>query len=71
MLIKFILTFVASMCQKIIQNVNLLQSFLLIRYLYTKTNITCKYIKTIVLKKIIDERMIDYLSENPFETDEN
>ena len=31
---------VVQMCQKIIQNVNLLHSFLLILYLYTKTNIT-------------------------------
>ena len=42
--IKFILTFAASMCQKVIQNVNPLQSFLLILYLFIKTNITYKYI---------------------------
>ena len=42
--IKFILTFAASMRQKVIQNVNPLQSFLLILYLFIKTNITYKYI---------------------------
>ena len=42
--IKFILTLVASMCQKMIKNANLLQLFLLILYLYMKTNITLKYI---------------------------
>ena len=32
------------MCQKMIQNTTLLQSFLLIFYLYMKTNIICKHI---------------------------
>ena len=31
-------------CQKMLQNVNLLQSFLLILYFFRKTNIICKYI---------------------------
>ena len=35
-----------------IQNANLLQSFLLILYLYTKTNITCKDVCTIVVIKL-------------------
>ena len=35
---------VYKMCQKIIKNENLLQSFLLILYLFTKTNISSKYI---------------------------
>ena len=39
-----ILTLVASMCQKMIKNANLLQLFLLILYLYMKTNITLKHI---------------------------
>ena len=44
--------FVALMCQKIIQNVNLLQSFILTLCLYTKTDIICKYIQTIMLIKL-------------------
>ena len=44
MLIKFILIFVVQMRHKMVQNVSLLQSFLLILYLFMKTNITCKYI---------------------------
>ena len=42
MVINFKLTLLAEMCQKIIWNVNLLQSSLLILYLYT--NIIWKYI---------------------------
>ena len=47
--IKFILTFATSMRQKVIQNVNPLQSFLLILYLFIKTNITYKYIRQLCL----------------------
>ena len=36
--------FYAAKKPKSEENANLLQSFLLILYLYTKTNITCKYI---------------------------
>ena len=42
--IKFILTFLALMFQKMIYNKNLLQSFLLILYLYTTTIIAFKYV---------------------------
>ena len=45
-------TFVALMCQKIIQNVNLLQSFIMTLCLYTKTDIICKYIQKIRLIKL-------------------
>ena len=38
--------------KKMIQNVNLLQSFLLTLYLYTTRNIMCKYIQTIVFIKL-------------------
>ena len=53
-----------------IQNANLLQSFLLILYLYENKYYlqgclyNCGY-------KIINKRMIDFLGENPFETDED
>ena len=46
-----------------IKNMNLLESFILIPYLYMKTNITCKYIYV----KIINKQMADYLDENLFE----
>ena len=49
MVIAFILTFWGQTCQKMIENENILQSFLLIRYFYKKKDITCKYIQTIVL----------------------
>ena len=49
---KFYINFCDLDVPDMIYNVNLLQSFLLILYLYTKTNITCKYIETIVLIKL-------------------
>ena len=46
MVIKYMLTLVmASMCQKMKQNVTLLQSFLLALCLYTKTNVLASVIR--------------------------
>ena len=38
--------------------------------MFIKINITSKYIYTIAYK-VVDKGMIDYLGENPFETDED
>ena len=58
------------MCQKIIENVNLLQSYLLILYLYVKTNITMQYLPVYLNNcsyKIIHKQVIDYLGDNCLE----
>ena len=47
------------MCQKMIWNVNLLQPFLLIIYLFMKTSHRQVYL----------HNCADYLDDNPFETD--
>ena len=49
-----------------VRSVNLLQSFLLILYWYTKPNITCKYLD-ICAYKTASKQMKDYLGDNFFE----
>ena len=44
MVLNFMLTLVAKMFKKTMQNMNLLHSFLLILYLFPIANITCTYI---------------------------
>ena len=52
-----------------IQNVNLLQSFLFILYLLTKTNITWQVYLNNCAYKIADMQMIDNAGDNLLETD--
>ena len=47
---------------------NLLQSFLLILFLFLKTNITCL---DNFSQKIVEKQMIYYLGDNHFKTDED
>ena len=53
--------------QKMIQNVNLLQSFLLILYLYSTKNITFKVYLDNCAYKIVNNQVTDHLHENLFE----
>ena len=62
MLIKFILIFAVWLCQEMVQNVNLLQPFLLILLQVLLENI---------FKQLYDKKMTGYLDDNLFETDED
>ena len=72
MLIKFILTFMVYTCQKMKQNVNLLQSLLLIIYQFTKKY---KYNQQVCFGncayRIIDKGIMDFLNGDLFGDNEN
>ena len=61
------------MSQDMIQNGNLFESFLLMLYLFMKTIIFVLYyiFLSSCAYKVADKWMIDYLSDNLFETNEN
>ena len=69
MAIKFTLTFVVQICQKVILNEILYSHFSDSLLIYENKYYLQVYLDNCAYK-IVDKPMMDYLGENPFETDE-